>query len=266
MALMQAKVAKDNMLYKQKVEMADAHCHPDMLTDELLNQLAEIGVSTMVVNGVDTASNINVLGLFGKKGVYPALGMHPESAMKITAKELDYNIELIRINRKNIFGIGEIGLDYTFAKDKEQKDKQSEVFVTMIELAKELDLPVSVHAREAIKDVISTLDKTGIKKAHIHFFEGDVDDAKAITERGFMISVPPLQSSKRSRAIASMPINNIMVESDSPTAGMKPSDIEKAIMIVAKAKGMEFSETAKILTENTKRFFNIGMTNLIRRN
>jgi TatD DNase family protein len=219
----------------------------------------------LIVNGVDTASNMAVLGLNGRSGIFPALGMHPENALKISSEELGYNLNLIRSNSKNIKAIGEIGLDYGFTKDESEKNKQKELFRTFVNLAIELDKPVSVHSRNALDDVLGILESTGIKKAHIHFFEGDEKQAKRIESLGFMVSVPPMHSAKRMNAIAALPITSIMAETDSPTAGMHIYDIDKSIMLIAKAKGMDFESCAVAIAENTKRFFNIGLHNLIRR-
>ncbi|MCL5680190.1 MAG: TatD family hydrolase [Candidatus Marsarchaeota archaeon] len=265
MAFAQISTKKDEMKYKQRLELLDAHCHADMLSDEELDTAMARGVTALVVNGVDTASNMSVLGLNNRTGIFPALGIHPENAAKINKEEIEYNINLIKANSKSVKAIGEIGLDYAFAKDENEKNKQKELFKRFVELAIELDKPVSVHSREAIDDVLDILENTGIKKAHIHFFEGNAKQAKRVESLGFMVSIPPMHSAKRMDAITALPIANIMAETDSPTAGMHIYDIDKSVMLIAKAKGMDFESCAVAIADNTKRFFNISVHNLIRR-
>ena len=150
-------------------------------------------------------------------------------------------------------------------KTKTKRTSKKSFFKRFVELAIELDKPVSVHSREAIDDVLDILENTGIKKAHIHFFEGNAKQAKRVESLGFMVSIPPMHSAKRMDAITALPIANIMAETDSPTAGMHIYDIDKSVMLIAKAKGMDFESCAVAIADNTKRFFNISVHNLIRR-
>ncbi|MEM0201643.1 MAG: TatD family hydrolase [Candidatus Micrarchaeaceae archaeon] len=265
MASAQLSAKKEDFKHRQKLEFIDAHCHPDFLSDEELDIANARGVTALVVNGVDTKSNVSVIGTSWRSGVFAAAGVHPENALKMTNEEIDYNINLIKANVKNISAIGEIGLDYKFAGSEKDRERQKEVFRKFVNLAIELDKPVSVHSRDALDDALDVLGLSGIKKAHIHFFEGDSIQAERVVKMGFMISVPPMHSAKRMNAIGPIPISNIMAETDSPTAGMHVYDIDKSIMLIAKAKGMDFESCAVAVADNTKRFFNIGVHNLIRR-
>jgi len=251
--------------HKQKIEFIDAHCHIDMLSDEELDAALALGVTAMVVNGVDTPSNISVLNSLSRNGIFAALGIHPEKAISIKEDELEYNINMIKENRSVIKAIGEIGLDYTYAKTEKERERQKEVFRRFVQLAIELGKPVSVHSREAIDDTLEILEREGPKLAHLHFFEGGAVHAKKAESLGFMISVPPLHSTKRMEAIEKISIDNLMAETDSPTAGMHVYDIDKSVMLIAKAKGIDFEDCAIAVADNTKRFFNIGLHNLIRR-
>ena len=265
MALAQLSTKKEDTKYRQKLEFIDAHCHPDFLSDEELDIANGRGVTALVVDGVDTKSNMSIIGERWRSGVFAALGIHPENALKMADEEIDYNISLIRANAKGISAIGERGLDYKFASSEKDRERQKETFKKFVNLAIELDKPASVHSRDALDDALDILGSSGIKKAHIHFFEGDGAQAERVAKMGFMVSVPPMHSAKRMAAIESIPISNIMAETDSPTAGMHVYDIDKSIMLIAKAKGMDFESCAVAVADKTKRFFNIGVHNLIRR-
>jgi TatD DNase family protein len=265
MALTQLSAKKEEEKHKQKLEFIDAHCHPDFLSDEELDVANDRGVTALIVNGVDTKSNMSIIGERWRSGVFAALGVHPENALTMMDNEIDYNVNLIRANAKNISAIGEIGLDYKFATSEKEKQRQKEVFRKFVNLAIELDKPASVHSRDALDDVLDILEESKIKKAHIHFFEGDNAQAERVAKMGFVVSVPPMHSAKRMAAMESIPISNIMAETDSPTANMHIYDIDKSVMLIAKAKGLDFDNCAIAVADNTKRFFNIGVHNLIRR-
>ncbi len=250
-------------IVKSLTELADAHCHLELIQDtRLIKRAVECGVLTMITNGVDTSSNIKALELADNKNIFAALGMDPEHIIAIPEAEVDrtieFNIGLIRQNRNRIVGIGEIGLDYKESAWKKMAERQKRVFQALISLASELNLPISVHSRETISEVLEILEDEGAKKVHLHYFEGSVEDAEIAVKRGYMISVPPIESSKRRRILAATPLKNLMAESDAPVVGKSPLDIERSVMFVAAAKGMEFRDAAAALTNNTKEFFGIG--------
>jgi len=251
------QLIKEKTVEKQVTEMADAHCHLDLLED--IAQIAEsirYGVRTIVTNGVNTKSNMRAMELADNKNIFAMLGIDPEHA-GVGDDELEFTIKTIRQNATRISGIGEIGLDYGRVKEKVGVERQKEVFGAFLELAKELRLPVSVHSRDAIVEVIHTLEEKGMEMVHIHFFEGSVQQAKEIEKRGWLISVPPINSSKRGKIIKEIAIDNIMAESDAPVVGVTPRDVEKSIEIVAEAKRIEFKRAADLLTQNTKKFFRL---------
>jgi TatD DNase family protein len=258
------QLLKEDTKEKQLTEMADAHCHLDLVNDpEIIRQAVSYGVRTIITNGVDTKSNIRSMEIADNRNIFALLGIDPEHA-NVTKEELEFNINLIRQNAKKISGIGEIGMDYGKVKDKVPVEKQRMVFETFLDLAKELDLPVSVHSRDAMDYVIQILSEKEIKSAHIHFFEGSVQQAREVVKKGWMISVPPLISNKRSKVIKEVAIDNIMAESDSPVVGASPRDVEKSIRIVAEAKILPVERAAELLTKNTKKFFRIHKDMLIR--
>ncbi len=250
-------------LHKDIVEMADAHCHLSIMDDSAIIRDAVLGgVLTMVTNGVDTPSNIKTLSVSDNKNVFAAIGIDPEHALAIDEseieKELAFNIGMARQNSERIVAIGEIGLDYSVGGGPHNISRQKRVFGAMIELAAELKLPISVHSRNAIKDVLEFLDEKEAGRVHLHFFEGGVEEARIAVKRGYMISVPPIESPKRKRVIAMMPMDNLMAESDAPVVGRTPKAVEKSIRYISSIKGLPFDQVASALTSNTRKFFDIG--------
>ncbi|MDE1869185.1 MAG: TatD family hydrolase [Candidatus Micrarchaeota archaeon] len=239
-------------------EMADAHCHLDLIDDPaVIHAAVRYGVHTMVTNGIGTKSNMRALDLADNRHVFAAMGIDPETAMSASEEEVDFNIGMIKSNANKIVAIGEIGLDFKKTDDFKMVALQRTVFGKMLDLALSLDLPVCIHSRDAMDQVFEMLLEKEMERVHLHFFEGSVEQAKKAEKLGYMISIPPLLSSKRFRAAKEMALDNIMAESDAPAAGSTPKDTESAIRIVAEAKGISFEKAAEALTANTKRFFNI---------
>lgn len=252
------QLIKEKPVEKQITEMADAHCHLDLISDRaVVKEAISYGVRTIMTNGVDTKSNMRCLELADNMNIFALLGIDPEHA-NLTDQELEFNIGIVRQNISKIAGIGEIGLDYGKVKEGVPVERQKVVFGRFLDLAKELQLPVSIHSREALNDVLHILEQKDMKMVHVHFFEGNVQQAKELEKRGWMVSIPPVNSAKRSKIIKEMAIDNIMAESDSPVVGVSPKDVEKSIEAVAEAKRIEFRRAAELLSNNTKRFFRIG--------
>lgn len=247
---------------KQTVEMADAHCHLEFFPDTgPILAAVHYGVLTMVTNGVNLATSKRAMELSDGKNVFAAIGIDPENALKIGDDELDDRLEemndFIKQNIGRIVAIGEIGLDYTKAKSFEGMAKQRTVFEHMLETAKSLKLPVSVHSRESLQDIMDILEEKSMEQVHLHFFEGNAQQAKAAERRGYMISIPPIESGKRMHVIKEVSIDHLMSESDAPAVGETPIFVEKSVRMIAAAKGLPFEKTAETLTMNTKKFFNI---------
>lgn len=249
--------------YIQKNELADAHCHLDLLDSEIIKKAVEFGVLTIIGDGVDTKSNMKTLELADNLNVFAALGIDPEHS-SIDDKELEFNISLIKENCDKIVAIGEVGLDYKIAVTDEVRTQQKKVFGSMLDAANELNLPVSIHCRDielrtsAFDDILAMLDEKKVKKAHFHFFDGQESQAKKIAERGYFISVPPIRSSKRMRVIRSMPIEMIMTESDAPASGKLITDTNASVNFIAVSKGMDYEIAREAVVRNTKSFFEIN--------
>jgi TatD DNase family protein len=249
---------------KLAVELADAHCHADMLGSDAIKDAVAFGVRTIITNGIDTKSNFKSIEISDGKNVFPALGISPDKAVVLPDNELEFNINMIRANAGSIVSIGEIGLDSKVAGGELGLARQKVVFEKFVDLALELGLPVSVHSRGAIKEVIDILEGKGMKRVHLHYFEGGEDEARRIAKLGWVISVPPVESSKRARAIKEMPLGQIMAESDAPAIGDNPKSVEKSVRTIAALKGIDFARAAEITRENTRTFFNLKPKTILR--
>ncbi len=249
---------------KSKIELADAHAHMNMVANCTAKDLIDNNILTVISNGGTPDSNSATLKLSDNYCIFPALAIGPDAAL-ISEEELQKNINLIRSNSDRIVAIGEAGIDYALAEHGISIEKQKHVFTKMAMLSVELGIPISIHCREgehttyseALASIISILKSCNVEKAHFHFFNGGIDDAKEIERNNYFISVPPLRSAKRMRALSAMPIQNIMAETDAPAVGKSPLDVKVSMQLIAEAKHIAYEDTCRFITENTKAFFNI---------
>ena len=197
--------------------MLDTHCHIDeeaFLADreEVIARQREAGVEAMIVPGVNVASIESVLDVCHAHPGYcfPALGLHPEDVKADWETALATIETAIRAHRDELVAIGEIGLDYYW--DKTYKAEQQEVLRRQLLLARELDLPVILHNREATEDILTivkevinhkfetTNHKSGaLLRGVFHCFNGSRETAQQILDLGFYLGIGGVFTFKNSR-------------------------------------------------------------------
>lgn len=242
-------------LKREAVALSDAHCHLDLFQNPMqtVEEALGNGVRVMVTCGVGERSSAAAISIAQHKNVFATIGIDPEHA------DSDYSylerLEKDVLSSRKVVGIGEIGLDYK--NGIEDREKQKEVFKRQIEIAKRLEMAIVVHSRNAMPDVMEIVMNSGIKKAMFHYFEGDEVQAKALAQRGYVISIPPFESSKRKRVIKALEMKNIVAETDSPAVGKSPSDVSAVLKMIAEIKGISFEEAAHGATETLKELFYI---------
>ncbi len=181
--------------------MLDTHCHIDEEAfaadrEEVIARQRAAGVEAMIVPGVNVASIDTVLEVCHRHPGYcfPALGLHPEDVKADWQTALETVETAIRAHRSELVAIGEIGLDYYW--DKTYKTEQQEVLRRQLLLARELDLPVILHNREATEDIIKEVRSTMYDvqgkfplRGVFHCFNGSKETAQQILEMGFYLGI-----------------------------------------------------------------------------
>ena len=250
----------------------DTHAHYDdeqfdTDRDELLRAVHDSGVDLIVDPASNLASSRKVLEIAAAHDfVYCAVGVHPHDA-----KEMDGDsIELIRDMASNpkVVAIGEIGLDYHY--DLSPRDVQRDRFYDQLCLARELHLPVIVHEREAVQDNLDIIRNFKDVLGVVHCFSGSWETAKIILDQGWYISftgaVTFKNAKKAPEVAAKMPIDRLMIETDSPYMAPVPmrgqrNDSRNLPYIarrIADLRGMTSEDVAAITMENGKHFFRIA--------
>mgnify|MGYP001083712299 CR=1 FL=1 len=199
------------------------------------------------------------------KNLYACVGYHPEIANKIVEKDFEILENLIRNNPK-IIAIGEIGLDYYWNKDN--KDKQREVFRRQLEIAERLNVPVVIHSRDSIGETYDILSEYKVRGV-IHCFSGSLEMAKKFIDLGFLLGiggVVTFKNSKLYQVVEQIPLTSIVLETDSPYLSPEPnrgkinesSNIPFIAEKIASLKNVKIEEVREITTCNAIKLFDLN--------
>lgn len=248
--------------------MIDTHCH---VLSEYYNNIDEVikkmEDNIIIVSGTNDQDNQEVIDLCNKyKNVYGTIGIHPTEIDKIT--ENSYQIIIDNINNKKIVGIGEIGLDYYW--NKEDKEKQKEVFIKQLDIARKYNKAVVIHSREAIGDVYEIIKNYSDLKKDIHCFTGSIEMANNFIKIGCKLGIGGVltfKNSKLKEVIKEIPIQAILLETDSPfltpepLRGKKnePYNVIYVANKIAEIKGISQAEVLKQTTLNAINQFDLDM-------
>lgn len=256
----------------------DSHAHIDgpefdADRDEIIERAHHAGVTTILNVGTGDPHN----GVFeravevGRKypPVYTAIGTHPHDARFYDDAAEQKTKSLIQ-TRERVVAWGEIGLDFHY--DNSPRDVQMEVFKRQLRAARECDVPVIIHTREAERETIEILksDYDGARRKGVfHCFSGSKVLALRALDLDFMISFSGIVTFKKAeelREIAKeVPLDRLLVETDCPFLAPvpyrgrrnEPAYVVEVARCIAELRGVETEEIARITTENFKRFLQI---------
>jgi len=252
--------------------LIDTHAHlqwPDFDKDreQVIKKAFAAGVSTIVNIGYDlNASRQAVQIANDHEGVYAVVGVHPHNAKTVEVDVLEKLRELA--HGAKVVAIGEIGLDYY--RDLSPRGRQKEAFEQQIRLAKELDLPVVVHDREAHADVLEVIRNVGKDiNGVLHCFSGSLEMAEEAIELGYLISIAGPVTFPNARrlhqVVERVPEESIVLETDCPWLAPRsrrggrnePAFILETARKVAELKGMQAHKLVRITSQNARRLFRI---------
>lgn len=247
----------------------ESHAHyDDKAFDEdreiILDLLPQNNIKYVVNAGSDINSSIASVELANKYPyMYAAVGIHPNEVQNIS------NLDIIRdlCNNTKVVAIGEIGLDYHYTR--EYIDLQKYWFNEQLKLAKELNLPVIIHSREAAQDCFNIIKDSKIDKGDIHCYSGSVEMALEYIKMGFYIGIGGVitfsNSKKLVEVVNSIPLNKILIETDSPYLSPVPNrgkrnNSQNLIYIcekIAQIKQVTVNKVEKTTCDNARLLFNV---------
>ncbi|VVB66670.1 Tat-linked quality control protein TatD [Candidatus Gugararchaeum adminiculabundum] len=231
----------------------DAHCHLESFANPERIVSKDMLYCT---SGHTHAANVkNVAIAEGKANVAVCIGIAPQEAMK--GGEFAKEIAFVRENAEKgkIDAIGEIGLDYHWARKPEEQENQRKIYGKQIQLALKSDLPIVIHGRDDEGECVRALEKFGVKKAMLHCYTGDEETAAKAVSLGYLISISPFKSKEKVKVIKRVGLKYLVVESDAPGIGKVPQDTMASVEIIAGALGISREEVIGETCANAKRFF-----------
>jgi TatD DNase family protein len=252
----------------------DSHCHLDSFEERattIARDALKLGVGAIVTVGTDVASSIAAAELASRLDhVWAGVGIHPHEASSFDSSALATLREMAEQDK--IVAIGETGLDYY--RDLSPREAQWKSFAEHIELAKELDLALVVHVRNAYEDVFELLRRSGAPDRLVfHCFSGTAEDVEVATELGGYISFAGNVSFKNAQPLRdtakACPLEKLLVETDSPFLAPEPrrgkenqpSFLPYVGDALARAIGRNVEEVCEATTQNAKRVFRLRRLN-----
>jgi len=251
----------------------DTHCHLD---DEKFNNVEEVvknirkeKISYSINMGCNMQSSFRGKELAEKYNeIYFACGFHPCDADKLDLDSIDLLSNLSK--HPKCVAIGEIGLDYHW-EDYPNKEIQGKTFVSQLDLAKSLKLPISIHCRDCTEVMLKTLKENKHKLIYggvMHCFSGSVETSKELLKLGLYISFAGTLTFKNALNLQAVckeiPLDRILTETDSPYLAPhpfrgtvnEPKNIPYVLTKIAEIKGLDVENTANAVMVNAKTIFN----------
>ncbi|MBO5179386.1 MAG: TatD family hydrolase [Clostridia bacterium] len=252
------------------MELFDSHAH---LCDEAFDEDREEVIPKCFSSNVKFITEIGYSEETSRKAVelankyetiFAVVGAHPDECNKDI--DLSYIKELAQ--NKKVVAIGEIGLDYHY--DNLNKENQKKYFIEQIKIANELNLPISIHSRDADMDMLEILKQNKINAGFImHCFSSSVEVAKEIIKLDGYISISGTVTFKNAKNVVEVvkivPENRLLIETDCPYLAPQayrgkrndPSYVIKTAKKVAELREKTLEEIAEITLENAKRIYRV---------
>ncbi|KGM55878.1 DNAase [Lysobacter daejeonensis GH1-9] len=251
--------------------LVDTHCHldaPEFDADReaVIARARAVGVTRQILPAVEAATWPKLREICRTHAdLFPAYGLHP---MYLAAHRPAHLLELRDwIERERPVAVGECGLDF-FVEDLDPRE-QIIYFEQQLRLARDFDLPVIVHARRAVDQVIASIRRFAPLRGVVHSFPGSREQAERLHALGFLVSLGgPVTYERANRLrtlVAGLPIEMLMLETDSPDqpdAGIRgqrnePARLSVILDVVARLRGETPGEVAAATSQNAERLFRL---------
>jgi TatD DNase family protein len=254
--------------------LIDSHIHLDAVAfehdrDDVVDRASDQGVRSMILPATDAASWTGINALCREyPGIHPAYGLHPVFLQEHEPGHLQMLSSWLSTHRA--VAVGEIGLDFhTIDLDR---DLQRDYFKAQLDIARQFELPVIVHARDALEEVEITLRRSGGLRGVVHSFSGSEQQARRLWDIGFHLGIGGPVTYERAqrlrRIVATMPIEFLLLESDAPDQpdamhrGQRnePARITEVLSCVAGLRGESEQSVAEATSANATRLFGLEPT------
>ncbi len=255
--------------------MIDVHAHMnDPRFDEdreaVLLELKDKGIRRLINSGCCIASCHDTLKMAEEHDyIYAAIGVHPQEAADLELGG-DAAWEELKemLKHPKVVAVGEIGLDYYY--ENVSREVQKKWFHAQLTLAEELDLPVVIHTRDAMKDTLDILKEHPNNRGILHCYSGSVESLREILKLGWSISLGGVVTFKNARVAkevaAEVPLDRLMLETDSPFLAPEPNRGKRNCALnlpyvaaeIARLRGITPEEVERITDENALKMFKMA--------
>lgn len=252
----------------------DSHAHLDderfdLDREEIISKLEENKIKAVINPASDLESSERAVDLSKKYDkIFAMVGSHPHEAKFYDEKTKNRYIELAKFEK--VVAIGEIGLDYYY--DLSDRDTQKKVFIDQINLAKDLNLPIVIHSRDAIEDTYKILSEHAKDmKVLLHAFSESWEVCQRYLDLGFKIAMGGVVTFKNARKLLevgkNVSLDSLLIETDSPYLTPtpfrgkrnEPAFTHYVVEKIAELKGIDESEVRDHAYKNTVDFFGINL-------
>jgi TatD DNase family protein len=251
--------------------LVDSHCHldaPEFDPDraDVVARARAAGVVQQVIPAVAASGWEKLRAICTQwPGLHPAYGLHPMYLDAHRPEHLDLLAQWLE--RERPCAVGECGLDhFVEGLDPEQ---QRVYFVRQLELARDFDLPVILHARRAVDEVIAALRRVGGLRGVVHSWSGSEEQARQLFGLGFHLGIGgPItfeRAQRLRRTVVGMPLEFLLLETDAPdqppasARGQRnePTRLAEVLETIATLRGVEASVIAQATTDNARALFGL---------
>ena len=250
--------------------LTDTHCHlfyKELKKDlrNILSRANDMGVTRFICVGTNINDSKECLSITeNNENIFSSVGVHPHDSIDAEEGYIDEIYELMQY--ESMIAVGEIGLDYY--RNISPPEIQEKVFRAQIEIAQDLNRPIIFHNREADSDIIKVLSEYPEVIGVAHCFSSTLETANVLLEMGYYISFSgniTFKNSHLSEVVAEIPLDRILVETDSPYLSPvpyrgktnEPSRVRFVAEKVAEIKNMPFEEIAKHTHTNASELFQL---------
>ena len=253
------------MLFDTHAHLNDPAFDPDR--EELMASFASAGVGLVMNAGCSLESSRDIVQMAEKyPWLYASVGSHPDSADEVNEAVVEEYRKLCKLSNK-VKAIGEIGLDYYY--EDIPREVQQRAFRMQMELAKELDMPVIVHERDAHNDGLAIVKEFPTVKGVFHCYSGSAEMARQLVNLGWYIGFTGVLTFKNARkaveTAASIPLDRIVLETDCPFMAPEPfrgkrnhpGYLYRMAEKRAEIRGISVEEVHAATMENGKRLYRI---------
>lgn len=251
------------------MRLVDTHCHLDNekfdIDKNVVLKRIKSELEFCVNIGYDLQSSIKSVELADNNSfIFAVVGVHPTDISTLDSKVL-LSLENLAENPK-VVAIGEIGLDYYWMTDS--KEIQQQGFKLQLKLAEKLNKPVVIHTRDAMEDTVKILNEYPKIRGVLHCYSGSFETALTLSNRfyfGIGGTLTFKNSKKLKAVIEKIPIDKIVIETDSPYLTPEPFRgkrnepiyVKYVAQKIAEIKNISLDDVIKITTENAKKLYNI---------